>query len=260
MPDKSKSRQAARLALSNLPLKQNSETTTVMPYRKNIIGNRFGKLVVKDRIPSVVSPKGHRYQLTLCVCDCGREKIIRLSNLNSGNVNSCGCFHGTKHGHTRGSHGHPRQSPTYQTWVNMIVRCENEHHRKYHLYGGRGIKVCQQWRESFEAFLADMGERPPGKTIDRKNPDGDYDKSNCRWATWLEQQRNRRNNRRLTFSGETLCLVEWAEKTGISEATLYSRLKAGWTAEQSLTLPNSRGRRIVKLTTCQPTDKALQEG
>ena len=125
------------------------------------------------------------------------------------------------HGHIIGGHA----SPTYITWHHMIRRCRDPKFHKYEFYGARGIKVCERWLK-FQNFLADMGERPEGKTLDRF-PDnrGGYEPGNCRWATPREQQRNTSNNLRLTHNGETKLLVEWAEETGIPAGTLRSRLR-----------------------------------
>lgn len=104
-------------------------------------------------------------------------------------------------------------------------------------YGGRGIKVCPAWHK-FESFLADMGEQPPGMTIERTNHDADYSPENCVWAPRIAQARNKRNTRWLTFKGETLCLTEWAERIGIKPKSLRARLDDyGWTVEQALSTP-----------------------
>jgi hypothetical protein len=138
----------------------------------------------------------------------------------------------TEHGHSkRGS-----TSPTYQTWRNMRSRCENPNVPAYKNYGGRGIAVCERWK-SFENFLADMGERPEGMTIERINNDGNYEPDNCRWSTYLQQGRNRRANKYLTWNGETKAVSEWAEVVGIKDSTIYARLRMGWTTEDALTRP-----------------------
>ncbi|MGY8988455.1 MAG: hypothetical protein ACKVG7_07840, partial [Flavobacteriales bacterium] len=109
----------------------------------------------------------------------------------------------------------------------------------YDGYGGRGISVCDRWRDSFENFLADMGERPSNEhSIDRKDNDGNYEPDNCRWATKKEQGRNRRSNRILTFNNKTQTLIEWSEELGISSAVIRQRIKAsGWSIEEALTTP-----------------------
>jgi hypothetical protein len=112
----------------------------------------------------------------------------------------------------------------------------------YDLYGGRGIKVCEQWRD-FENFLADMGEQPSGKSLDRIDNDGDYEPGNCRWATAKQQSRNRGNNRLLAYGGKTRCVTEWAEMTGMGSSVIYGRLSRGWTVKATLTTPVDLGNR-----------------
>lgn len=129
------------------------------------------------------SVKGHAYWR--CRCICGNEKVVRGSHLTSGNCLSCGCVRRSRNNRTVTN---PRE---YSTWRNMLGRCEDPKHVKYPLYGARGIKVCMAWHD-FERFLADMGPRPAGTTIDRIDPDGHYQPGNCRWATTLQQRHNRR--------------------------------------------------------------------
>jgi len=126
---------------------------------------------------------------------------------------------------------------TYRSWRSMNNRCTNISDAHYPLWGGRGIKVCDRWKD-FKNFYADMGDRPEGLTLNRINNDGDYEPSNCHWATQKEQQRNRRDNVWLTFNGETLNLTDWADRIGISKVTLCARLtRYGWSIERALTTP-----------------------
>lgn len=136
-----------------------------------------------------------------------------------------------KHGfRRRGS-----RTPEYACWESMIQRCTDPNFEAYHNYGGRGIKVCERWRYSFENFLADMGPRPEGKTLDRIDDDGDYEPGNCRWATWIEQGNNRRTNKVLEYRGIRKTIAEWARETGLSYETIRSRLNHGWSVERALT-------------------------
>ncbi len=195
-------------------------------------GDRYGRLTVVQEAEAVIL-SGKRYRRILCVCDCGNETAVRVSGLRSGNVKSCGCIHATRlltHGHSR--------SETYHTWQNIRTRCLNPNAPNYPSYGGSGIRVCERWG-NFEAFLADLGERPsPRHSIDRIDSEGDYTPENCRWATPKEQARNRSSNRILTYDGETLCLAEWAERIGMKPNALQARLNvSGYTVKEALTLP-----------------------
>lgn len=121
----------------------------------------------------------------------------------------------------------------------MLQRCRDPNHPDWKWYGAKGVRVCERWRE-FANFLADMGERPSGKTLDRINPFGNYEPDNCRWATLREQSRNIRSNVFITFNSETLCVNDWATKTGIHKDTIRDRLRRGLSPEEIFTLPVGR--------------------
>lgn len=142
-----------------------------------------------------------------------------------------------RHGHNRANGGKP--TPTYNSWASMVQRCTDPNYHSFSKYGGRGVRVCDRWR-TFVNFLADMGERPDGATLDRIDNDGDYEPGNCRWATPRQQSNNRRNTLMLTFRGETRPLTEWAEITGIRRHTIWERVhNMGWTAEKALSRTDS---------------------
>jgi hypothetical protein len=126
----------------------------------------------------------------------------------------------------------------------MIQRCHNPNTKKFHLYGGRGITVCERWRK-FENFLADMGERPEGMTLDRVDGEKGYGPENCRWATFKQQSRNTTQNVFLIHAGASRCIAEWAEITGIPRSAISGRLRRGWSVREALTLPKGTWRNNV---------------
>jgi len=137
-------------------------------------------------------------------------------------------------GNTRFKATHGKKgSPIYAVWSSMISRCKLPKCPSYKSHGARGIKVCQRWRE-FKNFYSDMGDVPTGLSIERIDNNGNYEPSNCKWETRKNQQRNKRNNRLITYNGETRCLVEWAEIFNLKQSTLGKRLKYGWSVHKAL--------------------------
>lgn len=188
-------------------------------------GERYGRLVVLARQPREV--KGVFW---LCKCDCGNTTVAPSGHLNAGMRISCGCaMRESKRKHGR-SH-----TPEHRCWSRMKERCYNESNKRFPHYGGRGIAVCDRWRDSFENFLADMGFRPsPKHSIDRVDNDGDYEPSNCRWATVTEQNNNRTFNRHLTLAGRQVTVAQASRLTGVNQATILSRLNAGYSDEEAI--------------------------
>ena len=165
-----------------------------------------------------------------CQCDCGGEVSASGSNLTSGNVRSCKCLSRdthTTHGASSKKSGDLELRRTYQVWTRMLRRCYNPNHDTYKYYGGRGISVCDRWRNSFPSFLEDMGVAPKGLTIDRKDNDGNYCKENCRWATRLEQMNNTSRSVRLETVEGLPTISEAARGSGVKMHTVYARLKRG---------------------------------
>lgn len=177
---------------------------------------------------------GRNRRMVKCRCSCGVDFVTRLEGLRRGDVTTCpDCSAKRVWGNTK-KHGSP---PAYQSWASMIQRCTNPNFPQYKHWGGRGIKVCDRWRHSFEAFLEDMGDRPSCKhQIDRIDNDGNYEPGNCRWATQRQQRRNSSQNVMLEYDGRRACLAEWAESLGISPSSLAYRLKA-WGVAKALTSP-----------------------
>lgn len=185
---------------------------------------------------TVVSVSG-RYGIYRCAC--GNEKRIWVTRVRTGKTKSCGCLrkevtsernrvHKTTHGMTN--------TRVYPIWSAMLKRCTNpsEKDRKY--YGGRGINICDTWRE-FENFYADMGDPPTGLTLERRDNNQGYSAANCYWATQTEQNNNRRNSVRITFNGLTLNPTQWAEKLGIPRRLIYARRHRGMSVEEVLAQP-----------------------
>lgn len=190
----------------------------------NLTGSSFGLLKVIGKVLLIPGKIGVYW---LCRCECGCLKAVRTNNLTGGNVRSCGRCGKVKHGLWRTS--------TYHSWQSMKKRCFNKDDVAYKQYGGRGIRVCDEWL-NFEAFYRDMGDKPEGATLERIDVNGDYCKDNCKWASSFEQSRNRRSNRIITAFGETLCLADAAIKYGLSRGCLEARLKK-YPPEIALTLP-----------------------
>lgn len=175
-------------------------------------------------------------------CSCGSPpKHYWVSALKSGNTKSCGCLMRELQSANGKKNGRHRMAGTsiYATWAAMIGRCTNTKNRQYHRYGGRGITVCDRWRTSFENFFEDMGDRPTSAhTLDRRENDGNYEPSNCRWATKLEQTRNRSTSLNVTVGTTTMPLKDWCDKYGMDYSTAHSRLFISkWPVEFALFAP-----------------------
>lgn len=184
----------------------------------SIVGERFGRLVAHNEHDDA-PPSIRKY---VCTCDCGNTVSVAACSLVSGASKSCGCLHRdviTKHGNYK--------SPTYSSWVAMVSRCTNPSCGPYKHYGGRGVRVCDRWLNSFQAFLDDMGERPQGTSIDRVNGSLLYSKETCKWSTRKEQIENRAVTIYVDFNGVRMTLKTASELSGIRYVTLRGRYARG---------------------------------
>ena len=204
-----------------------------MGAKEDLTGRRFGRWTVIE--PS--EKRGH-HRIWKCQCDCGTVKDVYETNLKCGKTLSCGCL--VKE--VNSTHG-DYDSRLYGIWASMLDRCKPNHHGSKN-HGDRGITVCKEWKNSFEAFKEwaisngyDSNAERGQCTIDRIDNDGNYEPSNCRWVNNKTQCRNKRNNRILTYKGESHCVAEWAEIIGISPNTIYTRLFNGWSVESALGTP-----------------------
>lgn len=189
--------------------------------RKDYTGVKFNYLtVIKNSTDS-----GCGKRLVYCKCDCGNERDFILDNVKNGSTKSCGCFNIKTIGALNRSHG-KRWTIEYNTWCSMKARCYRKTSPDFATYGGVGIIVCDRWINSFQNFFDDMGSKPTSQhSIDRIDTNGNYEPSNCRWATKEQQSENRKSSRTITFNGKTLIVKYWLKKFGINRSMLrqYSK-------------------------------------
>lgn len=183
----------------------------------DIQGVRFGRLVATEYLGA------RRWR---CVCDCGAETSVVGYQLKAGRSQSCGCLRAELMRTTKRKHG-MSNTPEWRTYQAMMARCTDSKCERYPNYGGRGIKVCDRWAQSFSDFYSDMGDRPAGYSIERINNDGHYEPANCVWASQAVQARNTTRTIRITFNGKEQCLTDWARETGIAYGTMYERFSKG---------------------------------
>ena len=197
-----------------------------------MIGRTFGRLTVLED----AGPTNSNERRYLCICECGGKRRVRGARLRHGEATDCGC--GAREIISRTAkrtftvHGLSR-TPTYSVWHGIIGRCTNPKSGAWKNYGGRGISVCERWRD-FLSFLEDMGERPQATEIDRIDNDGNYEPGNCRWVTRRQNLSNRRNSRFLSANGNTMTIAEWSIKTGIQDGTIRARLRRKCSPEEAL--------------------------
>ena len=221
------------------------------PYNRtmpklDLTGHQYGRLTVIKQ----VGVSSNYQTIWLCKCDCGNETRVRMGNLRSGAVQSCGCLRSEFSLNKRRWKG-LSQTPEFNAWKSALYRCTKPTHQHDHRYLDRGIRMCLRWSEDFFAFLEDMGKRPSDNhSIDRINNDGMYScgkcsecvengwSANCRWATEEEQHNNTSTNRKITAFGKILSVSQWARETGIPVETISHRIRKGkWDPEKALTKP-----------------------
>lgn len=215
-----------------------------MKFKPLTIGDRYGRLVVVSNGEAVRRGNGKRSATSVCLCDCGHETTIQNIYLRSGDTKSCGCLVPEISAVNMSKHG-GCGTPEYRIWCAMITRCTNPRQSHYHRYGGRGISICDRWRNSYAAFLQDMGPRPSqNHSIDRIDNDGNYEPENCRWATTKEQFRNVAKNLHFTFYGTTRPIRDWSAISSVKENTIIMRLRLGWSERAAVWTPTmNRGKR-----------------
>ena len=207
---------------------------------EDITGKRYGRLTVIERADSILEPNGKHRTVWRCICECGKEKIVAANKLKSGNTKSCGCYArdvNTTHGMSK--------TRLYKIWRKMKDRCYNPKHTHYEFYGGKGICICEEWKDDFEAFKdwAVMSGYSDYLTIERIDNDIGYNKENCKWATVKEQNNNKGDNVFYTYNGFKLTMAEWAERYGINYGTFCKRLYAGWSFKDAIETPVGSRRR-----------------
>lgn len=208
--------------------------------RVDLSGQRFGKwLAIKH-----TGANKNGAQMILCKCDCGTEREVQYGNLTKGLSISCGCIKDDFPAITHGQSG----SKEYISWLNMKARCLKPSNKAYHHYGGRGIRICLRWVNSFENFFDDMGPCPVGLTIERKNNNKGYCPSNCKWDTREVQRNNTRTNVFVRYLGRSQTISQWAREIKMSPLALRARItNYGWSIALAMTTPVSSSNRKSKL-------------
>lgn len=204
----------------------------------DLTGQKFGRLTAVR----AEREKGKRTRW-VCRCECGIEHTVDQTHLTRGNTRSCGCLNSevaALRNNKNAKHG-MWKSKEFALWTGMLARCYNKNHDQYPRYGGRGIIVCAEWRDSFQAFFSHMGVRPsPKHSIERNDNNGNYEPANVRWATVLEQANNRRNNRFVEWGGESLTVAQLARRYGLTDNLVGLRVRRGVTGA-ALVAPSQRG-------------------
>ena len=201
-------------------------------------GEKYNMLTIIKEIDKQINPSGKHKRMIYCLCDCGNYKSVRLDSLKNGSIKSCGCLHKKVLSELFTTHG-VSHTDEHKTWNRMKKRCYDDSDISFARYGGRNINVCDEWLNSFDKFLEDMGTRPSKQhSIDRIDNNLGYSKENCKWSTAKEQANNKENNRIIEHNGLSMTISQWGDRVNINTHTLYSRIKNGWDIEKSLTTPS----------------------
>lgn len=211
----------------------------------NEIGNRYGRLLITEEV--VRKPKDYK-RMVIAVCDCGKIKQYRLHHFICGKIVSCKCFQ-TEQVINKCKKHLLTKHPIYKLRRDIIVRCENKNSKAYKNYGGRGILICKEWRDSFEIFYKWCIENgwQKGLQIDRINNNGNYEPNNCRFVTAKENCRNRRSDIMLTYKGDRKTMAQWCELFNLEIRTVWARIfNSNWTVSDALETPVN-GRKIKLL-------------
>lgn len=205
----------------------------------DLTGKKFGKLTVIRQDGYHYYPNSKRKTKWLCQCDCGNLISVLGSDLKNGHTQSCGCFRKERATETATTHGESG-SRLYRIWCAMKTRCTDQNSAVYQNYGARGVKVCNEWMNSFDCFYtwAMQNGYSSSKSIDRIDVHGNYEPANCRWTTSKEQSLNRRDTKYISFNGKTQSMKEWADETGLAYSCLQYRISHGWPIERALTTPS----------------------
>ena len=207
----------------------------------DLTGKKFGYLTAVEKVESDPKRKEWRWR---CLCECGKYTTVPSYRLRHGGVKSCGCHQRDRDFCSKKAKNNPR---LYKIYKSMVLRCNYKKNENYYLYGGRGISVCEEWKQ-FDAFCdwalangynetANFGEC----TLDRIDSNGNYTPENCRWVSMKVQNNNRRNNHRVTFNGETKTVTQWEELMGLWHGAINYRLSRGWSVEDAICKPRGRG-------------------
>ena len=210
----------------------------------DLVGQKYGRLTVIERAESSVQPSGQKKTKWRCKCDCGNETIVTAYDLYHGHTKSCGCYFKEYILKLRATikseeKRHRGQNRLKKIYFGMIYRCYNPNASGYYKYGGRGIKVCDEWLGNYELFetWAYQNGYDLNLSIDRIDVNGDYTPKNCRWATMKKQANNKRTTRWVEYNGEKMSASEFAEVIGLSYCTVYSRMRRGWSIQRIINQP-----------------------